>query len=336
MKKITKKLIAMFAVLVLALTPLALVGCDKDKAISDKELNDVVYAAANDMYSKHTEFETFEDITYHWTEHTIETETFELDYKNAATDEETTHGTFTDRTETNAQYYVAIKKTAERLLAKYSVTKTTVSTTNDVDADSVLQTETVTTLDRETVTLAPFTAGAETKYGSLYESSHKVGAADAVVTKNYYTYSNTNTLATKVNDYFVKKANDLLEEAFFYASIYRAYYNMGTATRDGNKVTVANTMNIVSTNSDYGSVMNYQVDAKAYFVNNKVDSAKMVGKSESATSTSWQEVSFDYANSATIEVVEGDVTSVENGYTYNSSDHASYTGNLPYITLGMA
>lgn len=333
MKKITKKLIAIFAVFALTLAPLSFVGCGNDNTISDKELNEVIYAAANDIYSKHTEFETFEDITYHWTEHTVETTNVELDYKNAVADEETTQGTFVNRTETTAEYWVAIKKDAERLIAKYTMSKTTVATTNEVDLDEVLQTETETTLDSETVTLAPFTIGTETVYGSLYERSTKVGDEDAVITKNYYTYSNEDSFADKVRDKFINEINERVGDAFFMYGVYRAYYNMGSATKDGNKVVCGNDMQLSS--AQYGNAVMYQVESRAYFVNRKIDSAKTTIKTKTETSTSLQEVKFDYTNSATIDVVQGDVTGAELNFTYSYSDHASDTSNLPYVSIGV-
>ena len=334
MKKIKKLITYLTCLALLVLVPFALAGCG-DNSLSAIELNDLMYTSANTLYSTHIDFENFEDITYHWTENSVEKNNIKLEYYNNATDTETVIGTFEDKTQTTAEYFVAIKKNEDSLVAKFTITRTIVENYHDVDADGLLVSESVTTLQSETCKLMPFYVGENLRYGILYESSEKVGSAEAEVTKQYYIYSNAESYENKIFDTVVKEVNERLRDAFFYWALYKTYYSGLNieATKEGNKVVINS--NIVITEIGYNNFepVKYTVKTKANFVDNKANSAEMDLKTYSKSSSYESNVTFDYTNSAVVETQEGDV--VEAGYIQSYNDYVGNIDALPNIGVGI-
>lgn len=327
MKKIAKRIVSLFVCLAFVFVPVMLVGCDNN-VLSNEEQNALLYKAANEYYGKHTDFETFEDITYHWIERTVEISYVDLEYKNDALDVDTINGTFEDKTEKTSEYFVAIKKGEEDFAVKVTMNSTTVSTAHALGVGDVLETNTTITLDSSSYLLTKFMVGANEKYGVLYENSVKVGEADAVVTKKYNTYSDAEDFADKINSKILSEVNERIEY-FFMWKLYREYYgNLGEVKKDGNRVVFANDSSFVQTGE--GEALLYEMDVNMYYLDNKIEKADMKIKSTSPSGKYLSEVTFDYTNEAIVDGVEGDIT--EQGYEFSYDNYAQQAASyLPYI-----
>ena len=151
MKKLSEILVAIMASLVLVLTPVILVGCNKTESMSVAQVNDLVANAATNFYSNHTRDgkEEFSAITYHWTQTSVNRENMPVEYKETAEAEDTVTRDLEFVTTINADYKVAVKKDGENLIAEYTITTTTTNNGYDTNADETLKTTTekTTTVD---------------------------------------------------------------------------------------------------------------------------------------------------------------------------------------------
>ena len=73
MKKLPKILAAILTGLTMILSSVFAIGCGGKNSggagITFNEYSALVKSAATDFYSVHVEYETFQDVTYRWTDH---------------------------------------------------------------------------------------------------------------------------------------------------------------------------------------------------------------------------------------------------------------------------
>ncbi len=331
MKNLSKKIFIAFMCMALVFMPVLLTGCSG--AVSNDELNKLLYDSASLYYPKHTDIETYEDTTYHWTERDKHTETVTFDYKTNATDETSVPGTFTNQSEENTEYFLAIKKVDNLIVLKLTITRTATSTNYDKNEDDVLVTITETTTETDTYRLIPFTEGTQNVYGVVRDYSTKVNDEDAVITHTY-TKINLENFTQKTDD-IIRSTNNRIRNTFFEWGVYISYYsNMLTATKNGNKTTVGIKIGGVNVDSNYEpSMMNMQVTFN--FVGKNIGSAKGIYENYSQDISSLQVTTIDISNTATVETISGDIT--EAGYTIGSLSDIFNDAlvSIPAVEIGM-
>lgn len=311
MNFIKKKLLAVFAVLVFALAPLAIAGCGEEGTMSVNEYQDFQIAAAQSFKEGHTDFETFRDITYHWTESVTEKEKVQVSYNQIAEGEDYTTGTFENKTVTNVETWLAVKKTNDSLVAKLTVNTTVVQTTHAQNAinNNQLGVFTDTTVTQEVYYVTPATLGTETLNVVAYYKSQIVNDEDAVITKKYEQVATADILTEKIQGYALQCANTTIVKNFFsYAEILMYPGYNGKLVKEGNRVTLSGSyvFSEVNTNLDWGKS---EMSVKIVYENGKVLKSQIINKSTTEDASEDISYAFDYVNSASIEALDLD------GYT---------------------
>lgn len=341
MKKLSKILVAIMASLVLVLTPVILVGCNKTETMSSAQVNDLVANAATNFYSNHTRDgkEEFSAITYHWTQASVNRETRPFAYKETAEAEDTVTRDLEFVTTINADYKVAVKKDGENLVAEYTITTTTTNNGYDTNEDGTLKTTT-----EKTTTVAVFRAVSYvedevTKYVLIHESTTTVDGAtiQSLPTKEYQTLATANALATEV-DALLKQANNNVEDEFFGISgeMLMLYSNFLLAEKTGNDVKITLAMENM-TNVHNFAVSRYTNKSTLYFTNNNISKAEAYTYQKSEGRLMESTITFDYANAAEVntQVNLTGYTAVTNLIVSNSNGaYKQAINELNSLTMG--
>lgn len=314
MNFIKKKLLAIFAVLVFALAPLAIAGCGEEGTMSFSEFQEFKIAAAESFKQGHTSFESFSDITYHWTQSSTVKQNVTFDYNQVAEGDNYTTGTFEDKSVMNADCYLAVKKTQDSLVAKLTFSTTVVETEHIVDgADNYQHKEvTTTTVTQEVYYVTQATLGTETLNVVSYYKSTKINDDDAVITKQYQQVDAVDGLSY-IEDYALANANKNIVQTFFGYDEMLMYpgYN-GKIVKEGNRVTFSGSYIFVAIDNELDWEKN-DYSVKCVFENGKVYKYNFAIKTAAEDSSVVSSNAFDYTNSANIEALDLD------GYTTSSS-----------------
>ena len=315
MKSFIKKLSAIFVVLAIVIAPLALVGCGEEATMSFSEFQDFQIAAAKSFRQGHTSFESFSDITYHWTQSSTVKENVTFDYNQVAEGDNYTTGTFEDKTVINADCSLAVKKAQDSLVAKLTRNTTVVETEHIVDdADNFQHKEvTTTTVTQEVYYVTQATLGTETLNVVSYYKSTKINDADAVITKQYQQVDGADDLSFILKDSALANANKIIANTFFGYDEILMYpgYN-GKVVKEGNRVILSGSYIFAEIGNDLNwGKSDYSV--KCVFENGKVYKYNFTIKSTAEDSSYVSSNAFDYTNSANIEALDLD------GYTSSPS-----------------
>ena len=268
-------------------------------------------AAAQSFKKEHTEYETFRDITYHWTESTTTKENITLHYNKLAEGDDYTDGVFEDKTVENRECWLAVKKIEGALIAKLTVNATVVETENIVDgSDNFQHKQTVTTtVTQEVFYVTTATKETETLNVVAHYESTKVNDAAPVVTKRYEEAADLTGLTTLIQGYALNYANTSVVRKFFsYAELllYPGYNTNLTKTGNQVKYSYSYAVTEINTNLSWEKV---EVAGCALYENNKVVKAEVSNKQTTETTSEVLNYSLTLTNSATIEALDLD------GYT---------------------
>lgn len=303
-----RKLVAILTMLVLFLTPFALVGCGGGATtMSFQDYQALELSAAQSFKNEHTEYETFGDVTYLGAGSTTTKNSVMLHYNQSADDDDYIDGVFEDKTVENYEYSLAIKKIDGALVAKLTNNVTVVEMENIVDEEDNFQHKqlTTTTVTQEVFYITTVTEEENTLNVVAYYKSTKVNDAAAVVTKNYETL-NFAGLTDLIQNYALIYANARVARYFFeYAELllYPGYYTTLTKTGNQVKYSYSYTYVDISANLSWGKS---EVAGTVLFENNKVSKAESsmtnISEDSSVVSTS----SLTIVNSATVEALDLD------------------------------
>ena len=331
MKKLSKILIAIAASLVIMVTPVVLVGCNKTESMSVAQVNELVANSAKNFYSNHTETsENFAAITYHWNQNAVEKTMTPVEYKETAEATETVTRDYEFVSTSVTDYKVAVKKDGDNLVAQFTIDTTETSNEYGTNENQTLKTITETVHAVETYRVVAYTEEETTKYVLIYEKSEQVDDGEVTYVKQYQTLSNADALATQVNVVLNNANKEIRNEFFRIAGEAIIYYSsLITAEKTGNDVKISlNLENIVNVSSSF-TVTTMSNKANIYFTNNNISKAdayiamKTEGMSREST------VTFDYSNAAEVN------TSVNlDGYTEQSlqSDYSAVANRLSDLT----
>lgn len=325
MKRISKLFITFLLSAILLLSPMVFSGCGQNGEASSAELNDMLATSAEKFYDAHTDYDNFSDITYHWKNTSTEKTTVTLNYKKNATDETTVEGKFENKTVTETDYSVAIKKGASYYNAQIIVTETVTATEYDLNADETLLSSTSTTRTSDNIRIIDNndTNNPDT-YVLLWETSEKQDDNDATVTKKYAVLSE-DTCSDYFSDYVLKYPNKRVRDTFFEVPEFIIFYKSLIDVKKDGDVTLINIgyENMVSVDSYSYEVAKYTIKTKLYYKQNGIWKAENTFKSTSKTASFQQSASFDFTNTA---IVDG---------TYDISEYTNSPslGNNLYTTL---
>nr|MBO4517428.1 hypothetical protein [Clostridia bacterium] len=316
MKKIAKKLVALFVILSFAITPLALVGCNENSAdtISFDEYQTLEVAAITAFKKGHTDYENFSDITYHWTESSTEKENITLHYNKSADGEDYTDGVFENKTVENRECWLAIKKADGSLIAKLTVNTTTVETDNIEDADDNYQYKQIitTTITQEIFAVTTATKETDTLNVVAHYKLTKVNDADPVITKEYQEVENLAGLTSLITGYALQYANASVVRNFFAYTelLIYPFYNT-SLTKTGNQVKYSFGYHFTDINTSLKWEKN-ELSGTVIYKNNEILKSEIKTTETTENKTVVASYYLDFANSATIETFDLD------GYTEKS------------------
>lgn len=340
MKKIPKILVAISTGLVLILASVLSSGCGgnsggNNSALSFKEYNLLVKSAATDFYSAHTEYETFQNITYRWTEHEVNKENVTMEYKENATDEEMVSGTFLNHTVTDATYAVAVKKGDGKLIGQLTVNSTTTTDTYDIKEDDTLDHIVSTTVESKTYRLLTV-AGESSEYYLIYESSTKTDEEDAAIEKKYKTLTQPSDYDNLMDGYMVKQPNKIIKNAFFdFSELFIIYSSFMTVEKNGNRVSLSfgyEEMPEIAVGTGSYDISIVNMLQKIVFENGKIFKSEVSSKQSSKDFEFEKSIVFDFVNVATVDdsvdftdFTEDTTSSFTNGFT-DAIDHLPSVG----------
>lgn len=219
MKVLSKNILTVVTAIALFMLPLLFSGCDAAKSNAK-----YLYDAINNYYENRVDVEKWQDTTYTFKKVTHAEEKVELDYKKAASDTETTKGTFTDKTDITETFTVALKKVGEDDFVGYfeSNNKTTVFE-NGLKNDQTLKQTTTVNKNNEKYYFSARTSNGSTNYYIICESVEQENEETPVTNKYYNTFdSKTDFMAAMdifINGYYddgmVDGMNNIVNESFF-------------------------------------------------------------------------------------------------------------------------
>lgn len=307
-----RKLVAILAMLVLALTPIALAGCDNSAAtMSFYDYQTLEISAAQSFKNEHTEYDTFRDVTYHWTESSTAKENINLYYNKVSEGDDYTYGVFENKTVENRECWLAVKKTDGSLVAKLTVNTNKVETNNaqDVSNNNQHGEFVTTTVTQEVFYITTATKETDTLNVVSHYKSIKVNDADAVVTKKYEEVTDIAGLTPLIKSYALSYANTSVARNFFSYAELLLYPGYNTnLTKTGNQVKYSFGYNIaeIKTNLNWEKV---EVAGIVLYENNKVVKAEISNKQTTENTSEILNYSLTLTNSATTEALDLD------GYT---------------------
>ena len=323
MKSFIKKLSAIFVVLAIVIAPLALVGCGEEATMSFSEFQDFQIAAAKSFRQGHTSFESFSDITYHWTQSSTVKENVTFDYNQVAEGDNYTTGTFEDKTVINADCSLAVKKAQDSLVAKLTRNTTVVETEHIVDdADNFQHKEvTTTTVTQEVYYVTQATLGTETLNVVSYYKSTKINDDDAVITKQYQEVDDVASLTTLIQGYALNYANTTIARNFFgYAELLMYPGYNAKLVKEGNRVTLSCSFVYAEINASLNSEK-AENTFNIVFENGNVHKYNTTSKTTEENSSEDVSYAFDYVNSASIEALDLDGYTSASGIIYNYQNY---------------
>ena len=314
MKKLTKKLVAFFAVLVLALTPLALVGCG-DNGLSLSQINELVSKSAKSFYSNHKDTENYSAITYHW----VKTETEKLnevvEYKEHTDDEEFISGTFERKTVDTEETTLAIKKEGNHLVAEMTTVYTETRQYKEADAQNLLVDVNYLSVETNHYRMFHYTEESETQNILIFEKNRVIDGENipGEVVKWYGSKANMDDYDEFVQEYLIGNTNKNVANNFFdFTELLLFYQAVISAEQNGNQTKINAGYNIVGVDNNTWSIVTTAVNQNTYFKDGKIWKADVYTKVVSENLTQENSVTFDYVESANVNMtVPTDFT----GYT---------------------
>ncbi len=332
MKKFSK-IASIFLALILAVaTPVLLTGCESEATL--EEVSRAMVVVADNYKDSHKNYDNFADLTLKINATSNSSSVKELEYKTDKDAEQTTKGTFTNTSDGKSDVTIAVKNVSRGegdALVKdvhLSVTSTDVTTEKgyELDGDDVLQEVNKTTTTTKTYVLGTKDVEGNVVYYVTEYTSSQVGSADAVVSKNYYSFANRSAYISAVNGYLTK-ISKLVKNSYFFGDGEESLMILllGKMTKDGDRVSMSVEYTVPSI-SESESMPNMLVTMGKDIVLNGNEFGKASQKMSMETLSQGK---FEMNADLTVENAAGDIEVDVTGYTAKITEITIPSAVLP-------